>query len=610
VGTTLYEWDAFARLDRWIDVLPAVMREHPDFPSAEVEARVASTMHGALLFRQPGHPEIGAWAARAFALADRITDVNRRMLTGFLLTTYHLWIGDVAKATLVMDTIEPLARSPEASPLAQVTLWTVEAYRAWHQGRAAACLEAVARGLRISHETGVSLWDAQLLSQGIHGALIEGDVARARDFLDRMRAGLARTRVLDAAHYHRLAGWLALLQGDVPASVEHGERSLAMAVEAGAPFSEALSHLALAHALHERREPRAVVEHLESARRIGRGMASRILEYMALLAEAHVAYDSGDEAAGLKALAPAMELGRRQGYVNTPLWRGPVMARLCQRALEAGVEVAYAQDLVRRRRLVPEEPPVTLEAWPWALRVYTLGRFAVERGGAPIRVSTKVQQRPLGLLKALIALGGRDVSEEQLAEALWPDAEGDAAHQAFAVTLHRLRQLLGSTDAVVLRGGRLGLDPAACWVDAWAFERLLVQAEAAEREGRGARARALTEHALALYRGPFLGGDAGAAWAVPLRERCRRRFLRRVTRLAQALEAAGEWPAAIDAYERGLEADELAEELYQGLMGCYAKTGRRADGRAVYERCRRVLGATLGVTPSPETEALLRTLRV
>ena len=36
-------------------------------------------------------------------------------------------VGAVAKATLVMDTIEPLARSPEASPLAQFTFWVVEA---------------------------------------------------------------------------------------------------------------------------------------------------------------------------------------------------------------------------------------------------------------------------------------------------------------------------------------------------------------------------------------------------------------------------------------------------------------------------------------------------
>jgi len=37
------------------------------------------------------------------------------------------------------------------------------------------------------------------------------------------------------------------------------------------------------------------------------------------------------------------------------------MARLCARALEAGVEVEYVRDLIRKRGLIPEEPPVEIE---------------------------------------------------------------------------------------------------------------------------------------------------------------------------------------------------------------------------------------------------------
>ena len=124
-----------------------------------------------------------------------------------------------------------------------------------------------------------------------------------------------------------------------------------------------------------------------------------------------------------------------------------MMARLCQRALEAGIEVEYVQRLVRVRRLTPAHPPIELESWPWALRIYTLGRFGVATDGAPVQVAGKVQQRPLALLKAIVALGGREVAEERLAEALWPEADGDGAHQALAVTLHRLRRLLGREEA-------------------------------------------------------------------------------------------------------------------------------------------------------------------
>lgn len=55
--------------------------------------------------------------------------------------------------------------------------------------------------------------------------------------------------------------------------------------------------------------------------------------------------------------------------------------------------------------------------------------------------------------------------------------------------------------------------------------------------------------------------------------------------------------------------DDLAEEIYGRLMACYQEAGRRADALAVYERCRRVLAATLGVMPSSDIEARLRALR-
>ena len=96
-------------------------------------------------------------------------------------------------------------------------------------------------------------------------------------------------------------------------------------------------------------------------------------------------------------------------------------------------------------------PSQHLENWPWPLKINTLGQFAMERDGEAVRFSGKVQQKPLLLLKALIAFGGREVKEEQLCDALWPDAEGDLAHRSFETTLYRLRLLLGK-EAIAVQG--------------------------------------------------------------------------------------------------------------------------------------------------------------
>jgi DNA-binding SARP family transcriptional activator len=282
------------------------------------------------------------------------------------------------------------------------------------------------------------------------------------------------------------------------------------------------------------------------------------------------------------------------------------MARLCARALEAGIEVEHVQGLIRRSKLFPERPPLEVEAWPWRLRVYTFGGFRLVRDGVPLTFTGKVQQRPLALLKALAAFGGRAVTEEELADALWPEADGDRARTALATTLHRLRRLLGGERAVRVAEGRASLDPHSVWVDCLAFERFLEEGGSAEGRGEPEHADALAGQALALYRGPFLHGEQRVPWALAARERLRSKFLRHTEGLARRRALAGRWAEAADCYERGLEVDDLAEELYRGLMECHRALGRRAEALAVYDRCRRALSAGLGVAPSPATEALRR----
>ena len=83
-----------------------------------------------------------------------------------------------------------------------------------------------------------------------------------------------------------------------------------------------------------------------------------------------------------------------------------------------------------------------------ARKNYALGRFEIVKEGTPLRFNGKAQQKPLAMLKALIALGGRNVSEFHIAEALWPDSDGDMQHQSLATTLYRLRQILGEKEMI------------------------------------------------------------------------------------------------------------------------------------------------------------------
>jgi two-component SAPR family response regulator len=175
------------------------------------------------------------------------------------------------------------------------------------------------------------------------------------------------------------------------------------------------------------------------------------------------------------------------------------------------------------------------------------------------------------------------VPEGQIADILWPDAEGDAAYRSLITTLQRLRQWLGYPEAVELSGGQLSLNPRWVWVDQWNFERLLSQAESAGKNGSGASVPSLAEKALALYRGPFLD-KTDHPWAIARREKLRAKFIQHLLARGQTLETEGQWDEAIACYLRGIEADEFVEASHQQLIRCYQHLGRTAEARAASGR--------------------------
>lgn len=240
-------------------------------------------------------------------------------------------------------------------------------------------------------------------------------------------------------------------------------------------------------------------------------------------------------------------------------WYRPMTSRLCAEALRAGIEVDYVRQLIRKRRLLPEDPAI--EAWPWPARIFTLGHFRVEIDGRVI-TETQAQRKPFALLEVLVALGGAEVKVDRVAEILWLDAEGDAAVSAFTTTVSRLRKLIGE-EAIVVKGGRVSLDERRCWLDVRELERQLSRTDMVGAMGPAVRERA--EKLLSLYRGPFLADEEGE-WARRLRHRVRDNFVRCLAQCIIALRAAGEREEAARLMGRAMDADPEAVDKYRELM--------------------------------------------
>ncbi|MEW5745884.1 MAG: BTAD domain-containing putative transcriptional regulator [Nitrospirota bacterium] len=616
VDSFLYEWSDFAPLDYWITVIGELMARHGGFPSIEIEARVTGSMLIALIFRQPQHPECSLWEDRVNALLRAMPDGRARIMMGSSLVSFYLWTGELTRMKVLIDVLRPDPGSGDVDPLRLLWWRFQEASYLLLNGDFMNCRTAVTESLAIAETRGVHLFDFALLALGVPSALSSGDPASGAELLGRMKAVMNPARLLDVAQYHCLAGWEAACRDEVRHALAHARESVAIADEAGSPFPQALTNLHLAQFLITLGEYPAAAPHIACVRSIGQDTKSTFISFVALLTEARLALEQGDEEQCLGLLRQAFAVGKTKGIMTFPSICPAIAGELCAKALEAGIEVDYVRDIIRRCALYDHPPSTEIGQWPWPLKIYTLGRFGLVREDMPVGFSGKVQQKSLALLKALIALGGREVREEQLADLLWPDAEGDAAHSAFTTALSRLRQLLGIEKAIRFQDGRATLDSRYCWVDAWAFERASGQADAIwkeeQRNGKGGvgieEGMRLAERAIAMYKGHFLQADAGHPWTASLRERLRDKYLRLIARTGGHFEQTGAWQKAIEYYTRGTHVDDLAEEFYQRLIVCHRQLGQHAAAMAVYDRCRSVLSAHLGIAPSPTTEALYKSL--
>ncbi len=603
----LYELDDFSLMDRWIAVLDEASKSGLSFPSPLVEARVACSMFSSLTARQPHRRDIGQWIQRALASSQATQDVNLRIYVALLAALTMMYTGVFSKAWSLIDAMRRLSPQAGVTPFSLTTLKNVEAMYYMLVADKERCLQSVREGLEITRATGVRTWLFQLQVYGYGAALGSQDLKIAAELARQFEPAVAGAGRFNLCLVHHFQAWEAMLRKDLMQALQHEKAALRMAVEVGCPYIEVLCRLALAEILAECGDDRRCVSHLRQLRAIAREIDNRHLEFACLIGFGLIAIEHGRRRPGIRALRRGLSLGREYDYRHFLWWRPDSVARVCAHALEAGVEVDYVRDLIRRRGLVPSGRAAALEDWPWMFRVQTLGAFHLLKNDEPLAVSGKAQKRPLELLKVLLAFGGEAVGEAQITEAMWPRIEGDSAHRSFTSTLHRLRRLLGEERAVLLQEGRLTLDRRYFWVDAWAFEQVLGEIEVALKRSHAEldaeRVAKLAENALELYRGPFLPGDADEAWSVQPRERLRSRFVRVMTEVGRFWQDAGQWQRAVECFERCLEADPLAESFYRHLIVCHQRLERRAEAIEIYHRCRKTLAA-FGIEPAAETRAL------
>jgi DNA-binding SARP family transcriptional activator/tetratricopeptide (TPR) repeat protein len=236
-------------------------------------------------------------------------------------------------------------------------------------------------------------------------------------------------------------------------------------------------------------------------------------------------------------------------------------------------------------------------AQDWQLRVSLLGPLECWTGTTRIHLGGPVQER---LLASLLLVPGQVVSVTRLVDSVWGHSPPATATHQVRKAVARLRQLIpGGAELIVTDGPGYRAAVGTDQLDLTVFSSLLDQARRAATEQRLDDAVDNLQSALALWRGPVMGGNGGTvvdAAGVVLQEH-------RLTALEQLVDlrlARGEANVLVGDLREHVAAHPLREVLRGQLMLALFRSGRQAEALEEYGRVRTLLADELGIDPGAQ----------
>jgi hypothetical protein len=526
-------------LDPWIGVLETHQANARHAFSGDADLRFLPGLLAALVHHMPWHPMTEVLAERAERLAYRKSGIGQRFVLG-ALAFHFLYRGQLERLEPTVLRIDTMYQQGLDSPQT-VMRW-------WGLGIQVKSLLGQVASARIDAERALAAVEAEplLASQRANAELLAGFVAMAshdaaalRWHLQRAAKSLHPERAIDRSAYQHELAVLALLEGDGPEALRLMPAATSSARLSGYAVREHITLIAHALAAAYNDQHDVACGLLEQVRLHPMFAVCRWHQWIGGCVAAYAALRRDDSEGANVALRMAFGVAREYGFRYGPLLFAcaDLMPRLAASALNAGIEPEIARDLVARHELKP--PASAGASWPWPVRIRALGTLDVEIDGVTMTSSRKASRRLAELLSLLAAQGETPISQERVADQLWPDADGDAARNSLDNALHRLRKALGGEDRVLLRHGALSLNLTRCWSDVRATEQLVRQLEAAA----ASKLPLLLDQLRATYRAPLLP-DEGFESIVSRRRGLQREVERALRLAASRLDEAGMYDAA------------------------------------------------------------------
>ena len=500
---------------------------------------------------------------------------------------YYRFAGEDHSTYHLIDILSPLREFIESIPLLKLQTQVIDAFHyGYVLGKGEQSADICRRGIKEGLSTGIRLYEFWFRYILVLTLLRSEHITEAEEQITLLLAQYSEYPPVRKADILTLSAMCALYKKDLYKARHDIENANELFARSGASFPVIWSGVIMAIIKYELGDIEGSHNLLQTFEQKD-WLGSAYAKYQALCLEAWIELNTDENSTDK--LVEAFALASCQHFIFIPLIGRAAFIELCQRALHFGVETEYVRNIISEHLLVPDNPLCTSHLWPFPLKIYTLQPFKVIVTTSEGESELSLQPKSLELLKALIALGGYNVSIEKVCDALWGDSDGDAAYKSFKTTLYRLRKTLGSENHIVAKNNTLSFS-RECWVDALCIwdERLLMSP----------KKMLLVRELVSLCHSPFLSEDGDSSWVVRSRIRISRNITKLLNYAAQTLLDQGKFHEAITYYEQALEIDPFEEDYYAGLMECYHNMRRLDRIYATYQRCLDVFGTMNQLTPS------------
>jgi len=499
----------------------------------------------------------------SYALASVLNDL------AFL---YYLQ-GDYLQASTIFDEAIINAReSGNARVEAMVLIGLGDLYADLDMYQAA--LDVYAQARQIVQQTNDRFLSIYLLLADAAVARSEGKLERARELLELTEEMVKQDRSDYVRGLYLLeAGCLALSTKGYPEAATVLAEAAGIFKIGGQRVEEGRASLMLAMAFFESQNTSAAIESLASAFRITSGLKSQ-----------HTLIVSGRQT---KALLEQVQDSRLVG---------PQSAHLLKDISQFEQSIPALHHRLQRSDLIAPPPPPR-----WKIRA--LGAAMVTIDGKPI-TSTNWQTQAARNLFFLVLSNPEGWVKDVLGEILWPDSSPSQLKLRFKNTIYRLRRALGE-ETVVFDGTRYLFNWKISYeYDVENFWEAIAQAEKATDANKQ---KSAYKEAIMTYQGEYLP-EVGETWVLPERERLHLAYIGASLKLINIYLANSQYEFALDICQRLLVDDPSLEEAHCLAMHAYASLGNRTAIARQYETLRDTLLSEIGVSPSPQTEALIQSL--